>query len=121
MCLCGLFFTRGFISKDIFLDFFSTKKILRVFCFGFVIRLFLTFFYSFRLFICVFKFSTFADTVLFLKKSFIIFIRNIVPVIFSIIYCYWIINNYFYFFRALSIEKGALILRFLVFFIALLI
>ena len=50
MCLCGLFFTSGFVSKDTALDFFVSKQVSFLFLVFFVAGLFLTFLYCFRLF-----------------------------------------------------------------------
>lgn len=48
-CLCGLFFTRGLVSKDLILEFFFFNSYRIFLVLLFFITVFLTFFYSYRL------------------------------------------------------------------------
>lgn len=48
-CLCGMFFTRGLVSKDFVLEFFLFVSVKFFLVLLFLVSVFLTFFYSFRL------------------------------------------------------------------------
>lgn len=48
-CLCGIFFTRGLVSKDIILEFFFFNKNYLLVFLMFFFTVYLTFFYSYRL------------------------------------------------------------------------
>lgn len=48
-CLCGLFFSRGIVSKDIILEFFFFNFFTFIFTILFFLSVFLTFCYSYRL------------------------------------------------------------------------
>ena len=66
-CLCGLLFTRGFFSKDFFLDIIRIKTLNQFILFMFVVSIFLTYFYCLKLFLGVFycssSFSTWTNHV----------------------------------------------------------
>lgn len=48
-CLCGLFFTRGLVRKDLILEFFFFNRNYFFICLLFFVTVYLTFFYSYRL------------------------------------------------------------------------
>lgn len=48
-CLCGLFFTRGLVSKDLILEFFFTNFYYLLIVILFFVSVYLTFFYRYRL------------------------------------------------------------------------
>jgi len=112
ICLCGLFFSSGFVSKDIILDFINNKKISLLFIYLFLFSLFLTFAYSIRLFFSVLQHSSFNQNIFFLKTSFLSDVRPLLLFLFSLCFCYWIINNNFLFFRNLVKEKVFLLFIF---------
>lgn len=49
LCLCGLFFSRGIVRKDLILEILERQNFFFLFSFFFLIGIFLTFFYSLRL------------------------------------------------------------------------
>lgn len=48
-CLCGLFFTRGLVRKDLILEFFFFNRNYFLVCIIFFVTVYLTFFYRYRL------------------------------------------------------------------------
>ncbi len=116
LCLCGLFFSRGFISKDLFVDLLNNKNISIIFLIIFLLRLILTFFYSIRLIICIFK-KSFVGVLNYIKFFYYIELSSFFLIIFSLIFSYWIINNYLFFFRRLVLEKKILLIFLFLYFL----
>lgn len=115
VCLCGLFFTRGFISKDLVLDFISNKNIRRFLLLLFLLRLLLTFIYCIRLFICFLKKTRFGGGLWYSKQLIIIETSPIGLLILSLIACYWLFFNWSFAFSSLVLEKKLLLIIICVF------
>jgi len=88
LCLCGLFFSSGFVSKDLFIDRINNKNISFWFSFIFLISLLLTFFYSTRLIKCVFKKSLYNFNLKLQKGFYSIELRPLPLFFFSVGFSY---------------------------------
>lgn len=96
LCLCGLFFTRGFFSKDLFLDYIIRKNIKILVCLIYVFRLFFTFFYSWKIFSSLINLAK-GSRIFYIKRSIIIDIRTYFLFFMSLCYGYWVFNNFLFF------------------------
>lgn len=119
LCLCGLFFVRGFVRKDFFIDFITKRKKGMALRTIFIFRLILTFFYSTRLLLRVFL-KTNTRFIVFSKFSVPIIIRPLTLIRFSVFFRLWNYNNFNLFFNPLVKEKQ-IFLNILCFFIIIMI
>ena len=118
LCLCGLFFTSGFISKDLFIDLINNKNLNNLLNILFIFSLLLTFFYSIRLIIRVFI----KRKIKILLYSFISLgmeLRPIFLMVFSLVFSYWMINNILFFYSSLIFEKKFFLFVMFIFFVFL--
>ncbi len=119
VCLCGLFFTRGFISKDIILDFIRRKQLGIFVLIVFLVRLALTFIYCLRLFSCFLKRTRSGRGALWFSKEFVgIEFRPNFLLLIALILCYWLFFGWKFSFSSLVREKLFLlfmVVRFLFF------
>lgn len=82
-CLCGLLFTRGAVTKDVILEFFFFSGWFWVMGLLFFIGVFLTFVYSYRLFLRLFR--VFNCSLVFLHGRLMMWLFSCLLVFFSIV------------------------------------
>ena len=90
-CLCGLFFSRGAVSKDFILELCFSNFFIMIFSLIFFISVFLTFFYSYRLWKRFF--SIFSRRVINFSDRKLINFLSLVLVFSSISFIWWINLN----------------------------
>lgn len=118
VCLCGLFFTRGFFSKDCLLSFIHHSGV------GFAVRglflggLFLTFLYSFRLVARLLKVGSLSGGLLSSKTRVFIELSPMGLLLLSIAGSYWVFINQIISFSRLVHEKKVLLFFLVVYLVA---
>nr|YP_008994646.1 NADH dehydrogenase subunit 5 [Protostrongylus rufescens]AGW80386.1 NADH dehydrogenase subunit 5 [Protostrongylus rufescens] len=92
-CLCGLLFTSGMISKDYILEMFFYNFFYLWLSIFFVISVFLTFGYSYRLWKSFFL--SFSKRVIEFSTSYLLNFYSFLLVFFSIVFLSWVSSNLF--------------------------
>lgn len=90
-CLCGLFFRRGMISKDLILEFFFFFNFGILFYLFFFFSIFMTFFYSYRLFNGL---KNFSNSLLYFCNEFNLFFISLILIFFSLFGIYFFNKNF---------------------------
>nr|BAV78639.1 NADH dehydrogenase subunit 5 [Panagrellus redivivus] len=90
-CLCGMLFTSGLVSKDIILEFFFFNKNYFIIMLMFFITVYLTFFYSYRLWKGLF--NNFSLSFMHYSSSGLINFISIFLCLFSIFFIWWMNFN----------------------------
>lgn len=91
-CLCGLFFSRGMVSKDFILEFFFFNFFSIFLTFLFFFSIFLTFLYSYRLWSGFFL--RFNQTLGYIRGSYFFSFLRIFLVCFSVFFIWWLNFNF---------------------------
>nr|YP_009742088.1 NADH dehydrogenase subunit 5 [Angiostrongylus mackerrasae]QID77473.1 NADH dehydrogenase subunit 5 [Angiostrongylus mackerrasae] len=86
-CLCGLFFTSGMVSKDLVLELFFFNSYYMMLGLFFMISVFLTFGYSYRLWKSLFY--SFSKVVMEFGSSLVMNCLSLCLIVFSVIFMYW--------------------------------
>lgn len=90
-CLCGLFFTRGLISKDLILEFYFSRSWLFILIFFFFVSVYLTFFYRYRLFKAIF--IKYSQIFIYYRRSRLINFLSLIVCTGSIFFIWWLNLN----------------------------
>lgn len=90
-CLCGLLFTRGAVTKDVVLEFFFFNGWFWVMGLLFFVGVFLTFVYSYRLFLSLFR--AFNCGLVFLHGRLMMWLFRCFLVFFSVVGLWWLMLN----------------------------
>nr|QCS25202.1 NADH dehydrogenase subunit 5 [Angiostrongylus cantonensis]QCS25226.1 NADH dehydrogenase subunit 5 [Angiostrongylus cantonensis] len=86
-CLCGLFFTSGMVSKDLILELFFFNSYYMMLGLFFLISVFLTFGYSYRLWKSLFL--SFSKVLMEVGSSLLMNYLSLCLIMFSVIFMYW--------------------------------
>ena len=90
-CLCGLMFTRGAVTKDMVLEFFFCGGWFWILSLIFFSGVFLTFGYSYRLFLRLFQ--RFDFKMVFVHGGWVLFFFRCFLVLFSVVGLWWVVLN----------------------------
>nr|YP_006702540.1 NADH dehydrogenase subunit 5 [Angiostrongylus vasorum]AFP58671.1 NADH dehydrogenase subunit 5 [Angiostrongylus vasorum] len=90
-CLCGLVFTSGMVSKDLILEMFFFNSYVMVLGLFFLVSVFLTFGYSYRLWKSLF--ISFSKVVMSFGGSVLMNYLSLCLVFFSVVFMYWMGEN----------------------------
>lgn len=93
-CLCGLFFTRGLVRKDLILEYFYFNNFWFIICIIFFSSIYLTFFYSYRLFSSLFM--NFSSSFIHFRSSVLINFLNLFLCRGSIFFIWWLNYNFLF-------------------------
>nr|AKU36887.1 NADH dehydrogenase subunit 5 [Angiostrongylus costaricensis] len=87
-CLCGLVFTSGMVSKDLILELFFFNSYYMLVSLFFLLSVFLTFCYSYRLWSSLFV--SFSKVLMGFSESFLMNYLSLSLIIFSVVFMYWL-------------------------------
>nr|YP_003097137.1 NADH dehydrogenase subunit 5 [Angiostrongylus costaricensis]ACT88807.1 NADH dehydrogenase subunit 5 [Angiostrongylus costaricensis] len=90
-CLCGLVFTSGMVSKDLILEFFFFNSYYMGVGLLFMVSVFLTFAYSYRLWKSLF--ASFSKVLMVYSGSMTMCYLSLFLIFFSVVFLYWLSVN----------------------------
>ena len=93
-CLCGLFFFRGLVSKDLILEFFFSNTWILFLVLLFFFTIYITFFYRYRLWKSLFL--NFSSTFFHFSSSKLVNFLSLLVCLNSIFFIWWLNYNFIY-------------------------
>jgi len=91
-CLIGLFFSNGLVVKEVVIELYNSSMGFLFVIVFFWVGVVLTFFYSYRVWLCLFSFS--GVSIFSFQKRFIVCYSSLLLCVFSFIFIWWFVASF---------------------------